>query len=292
MDPYPGRYAEQLLETHHPSAWQIIKSYWQSEHRFPAYLFCTIVMATTTSLVGLHLVFTYWYYHFYEVLQTYDKHGAIRFLAVIVLLVMIYAIWAFYRFYVSRVVRSHGRKMAEQFIKKWLKQHGHRNAHPQLQNDADVITNFSIDLSMGLIGMITTFFGIAYVLGQLSDEVVLSLGRWGSLHMPGYLVWIGLVYALIGAFFTFKLGRPLLGKGEQSQGFWGKIKQKLTWVRIGSYQLTLIVPILVALPTFLDKVILITWLIQSLQAFNRVQGSLSSMVKSHPIAAGGNAAQT
>jgi hypothetical protein len=105
-------------------------------------------------------------------------------------------------------------------------------------------------------------------------------------------VWIGLGYALIGAFFTFKLGRPLLGKGENSQGFWGKLKQKLSWLRIGGYQLTLIVPLLIALPTFLDKVILITWLIQSLQAFNRVQGSLSSKVRSHPIAAKGNSAQT
>lgn len=289
MDPYPGRYAEQLIHPRHDSAWQLIKSYWQSEHRFPAYLFCTIVMATTASLVGLNIFFTYWYYYFYEVLQTYDKHGAIRLLAVLLLLALIYAIWALYRFYVSTLVKTKGRRLAEHCIGRWLKRHGYvLHANPQLQRDVDALVNFSIDLSMGLIGTITTFFALTYILWQLSDEVVWSLGRWGTLHLPGYFVWLGILYAGLGTFFTFKLGRPLLRKSEKSQRFWGRLRQKLLWARVGGYQLTLIVPLLVALPTILDKVILITWLIQSLQAFNRVQGSLSSIVKSYPIVAEGH----
>lgn len=305
MDPYPGRYAEQLVEPRHSWAWQLIKSYWQSEHRFPAYLFCTIVMAMTVSLVGLNVFFTYWYYYFYEVMQGYDKHGAVRLAAALITLAIIYAVWAVYRFYISRVVRTHGRRLTEQLIGRWLDRHGYRRAahfdaaHPRLQKDVDSLVNFSIDLSMGLIGTLTTFFALTYILWQLSEEFAVSLGGWGTLHVPGYLVWAGVIYAAIGTFFTFKFGRPLLSlhhsKKEQPERetgrFVGKVKQKLLWLRVGGYQLTLIVPLLVVLPTFLDKVILVTWLIQSLQAFNRVQGSLSSIIKSHPAITNGNMAE-
>jgi putative ATP-binding cassette transporter len=61
------------------------------------------------------------------------------------------------------------------------------------------------------------------------------------------------------------------------------VRQKtLLWFTAGYNQLSVLLPLLVALPNYFDKVFLLGGLIQSLQAFGRVQDSLSFLVNSYP----------
>jgi putative ATP-binding cassette transporter len=200
------------------------------------------------------------------------------------------------------------------------------NPDQRIQEDVGSLINFSIDLSMGLIGAITTFIAFIYVLWQLSGQLDVPLGRFGDLHIPGYLVWVGVIYAFIGTVLTFKIGRPLVNlnfeqqrreanfrfaavdlrshaedvalyHGEQHQQtilkrLFGRVldnwyliilRQKLLlWFTAGYNQVSVILPLVVALPNYFDKVFLLGGLIQSLQAFGRVQDSLSFMVNSYP----------
>ena len=57
--------------------WQLIRSYWQSEHRFAAYIFIVAVIAMTIAIVSLEVVLNYWYNDFYDALQDYSKHKVI-----------------------------------------------------------------------------------------------------------------------------------------------------------------------------------------------------------------------
>ena len=38
----------------------------------------------------------------------------------------------------------------------------------------------------------------------------IPLGKWGTLHIPAYLVWAALLYAGVGTWLTVKIGRPLV----------------------------------------------------------------------------------
>ena len=60
---------------------QIIKIFWQSEHRVKAYVSVVFILLMTMILVGMDVAFNYWYNFFYNALQAYDKNGAIKLLA-------------------------------------------------------------------------------------------------------------------------------------------------------------------------------------------------------------------
>lgn len=290
----------------------------------------------TISLVGLDVVFNYWYNYFYDALQAYNRPAAVRLLMVFFVLAGFYIVIAVYRYYVSQLFGLRWRKwLTDQFIGRWLHKRAYYylenfdektdNPDQRIQDDVGSLVNFSIDLSMGLIGAITTFLAFIYVLWQLSGDMKISLGSWGVLHVPGYLVWVGVIYALLGTFFTFKLGRPLvmlnfeqqrreatfrfaamdlrshaenvaLYKGEHHQKsilhkLFGRVlenwyfiilRQKLLlWFTAGYNQASVVLPLVVALPNYFDKVFLLGGLIQSLQAFSRVQESLSFLVNSY-----------
>ncbi|OGT60147.1 MAG: hypothetical protein A3F14_06880, partial [Gammaproteobacteria bacterium RIFCSPHIGHO2_12_FULL_43_28] len=91
------------------------------------------------------------------------------------------------------------------------------NPDQRIQEDIAALINFSINLSMGLISAITTFFAFIYVLWSLSGVLHLDLGSLGEWHIPGYLVWVAIVYAMIGTFVTFKIGFPLVGLNFEQQ---------------------------------------------------------------------------
>lgn len=261
IDPYPA--GTPVTQAH--TAWQFVRSSWQSNYRFPAYLFFSIVSVLTASFVAIDLVFNYWYYYFYDVLYYYDKHGVIRLLLVFSMLTFFYFVFSGYSYFVRQMSRQPWKRwLTKQFVGRLLQ----RPAVDSVQVDS--VVSLSVELSMRLIRIITTFLVLMYVLWLLSDPVSLSLGRFGQISLPGYFVWAGVIYGVVATFYAFKLGRPFLALQQ------GKWRQKLfSRFALGCYQVSVILPLLVALPGCFEKVFLISWLIQSLQAFNRVQGSLS-----------------
>lgn len=329
---------DHFLTSKHYTIWQLIKTYWQSNQRFYAYLFFGIVMLMTIGLVAIDVMINYWYNYFYDALQAYNKTAVIRLLVVFFILAGIYIVVAVYRYYVSQLFGLRWRYwLTEQFIGRWLQKRAYYylenfdvsntdNPDQRIQEDAGSLVNASIDLSMELISAVATFLAFIYVLWQLSGDLSIHFGRLGTLHIPGYLVWVGLLYAFIGTFFTFKIGKPLVALNFEQQRreatfrfaavdvrthaenvalYKGEVHQKsildrlfgrvlenwyfiilrqklLLWFTAGYNQASVVLPLVVALPNYFDKVFLLGGLIQSIQAFNRVQDSLSFIVNAYP----------
>lgn len=330
-------YDDQYLVEKNYTIWRLIKTYWQSNQRLYAYVFYTIIIVMTISLVAIDVMINYWYNYFYDALQAYNKPAVIRLLVVFFILAGIYIIVAVYRYYISQMFGLRWRRwLTNQLVNRWLQKRAYYylenfdektdNPDQRIQEDAGSLVNFSIDLSMELISAIATFVAFIYVLWQLSGELDIPLGRFGTLHVPGYLVWVGVLYAFIGTYFTFKIGRPLVAlnfeqqrreatfryaavdvrthaenvalyEGEDHQKsilqrLFGRVlenwyfiilRQKLLlWFTAGYNQASVVLPLVVALPNYFDKIFLLGGLIQSIQAFNRVQDSLSFIVNSYP----------
>lgn len=340
MDFFKDQYSDQFLKAHHYSGWQLIKSYWQSPQRVSAYFYFIVIMSMTIFLVGIDVFFNYWYNYFYNALQTYNKHGAIRLLVVFFVAAGIYIVFAVYRFYISQIFALRWRRwLTEQYIGRWLRDRGYYylenfdvrtdNPDQRIQEDITSLVNYSIELSTGLISAIATILAFLYVLWKLSGILVIPLGSWGTLHIPGYLVWVGLLYNFVGTVLTIKIGYPLVAlnfeqqrreatfrfsaidlrshsenvalyNGEEHQKNilqrlfkrvlenWYLIilRQKLLlWFTAGFNQAAVVLPLIVALPNYFDKVFLLGGLIQSIQAFGRVQDSLAFIVNSYTTVA-------
>lgn len=84
------------------------------------------------------------------------------------------------------------------------------NPDQRMQADAQHLTELTIALSIGLFRSTMMLLSFLGVLWTLSAETVFVIGG-EEVHVPGYLVWCALAYALSGSWLTWRVGRPLIG---------------------------------------------------------------------------------
>lgn len=318
------------------TAWTLVKAYWQSESKKFAYFVFAVILVMTVALVGLDLIFSYWYNHFYNALQAYDRQGVFDLLVLFFAIAFVSIILAVYRYYISQYFAWEWRKwLTDQYIGRWLEKQTYYlvehfdehtdNPDQRIQEDVGALVKYTIDLTIGMVTAVTTLFAFVFVLWELSGVFQVNLGSFGTHHIPGYLVWIGILYAFVGTTLTVKIGHPLVNlnfeqqrreatfrfslvdlrnhsehvalyRGERQQhGLLNKLfdsvldnwwmiilRQKLLlWFTAGYNQVSVVLPLLVALPNYFDGVFKLGGLIQTLQAFGKVQDSLSFIINSY-----------
>jgi putative ATP-binding cassette transporter len=315
--------------------WQLIKAYWESDQRGFAYAFLIFVIMMSIALVGMEVVFNYWYNYFYDALQDYDKHGAMDLIAIFMFLAAVYIVLAVYRYYLQQYLALRWRRwLTNQFLTRWLAHKSYYylenfdektdNPDQRIQEDIASLVTSSLDLSIGLIGSVTTFFAFIYILWTLSGHFTLHLGSL-TLVIPGYLVWVSIIYAIIGTTCAFKIGFPLVSLNFEQQRreanfrfaavdlrshaehvalYRGEAHQKnilsllfdkvlnnwyaiilrqkmLLWFTAGYNQVSVLVPLLVTLPNYFNKVFKLGGFMQALRAFQQIQDALSFFVNSY-----------
>lgn len=215
------------LQSKKYTAWTLLTAFWHSEHKVLAYSLFAVVIAMTGALVAIEVIFNYWYNDFYNALQAYDKRGAIALLMVFMFLAAVFIIVSVYRYYVSQYVGLRWRQwITTQFIQRWLEKRSYYylenfavntdNPDQRIQEDAAAIVTLTLDLMIGMVGAVATFFAFIYILWTLSGVIKIPLGTitWA---VPGYLVWVAIIYSLLGTFFAFKIGRPLVSLNFEQQ---------------------------------------------------------------------------
>ena len=83
------------------------------------------------------------------------------------------------------------------------------NPDQRIHQDAQHLTELTAILAIGLLQSSLLLVSFAGVLWVLSQQVVFDVA-WGSVAIPGYLVWCALAYALGGSLLGWRVGRPLV----------------------------------------------------------------------------------
>jgi putative ATP-binding cassette transporter len=326
----------QQLESRPYTAWQLIRSYWQSSQKFSAYLLFISVIVMTIAIIGMEVVLTYWYNYFYDALQDYNKQGAYNLLAIFMFLAALFIVLQVYRYYLQQFLGLRWRRwLTEQFLKRWLEKKSYYylenfdestdNPDQRIQEDIAALVTSSLELSVGLFAAVATFIAFITILWKLSGPITLPLGVLGTYVIPGYLVWVAMIYSFIGTLFAFRIGYPLVslnfeqqrreanfrfaavdlrshaenialyrGEGHQRtllgrlfssvlDNYYAIIlRQKvLLWFTAGYNQVSVILPLLVVLPSYFGKVFKLGGLMQALRAFGQIQDALSFLVSSY-----------
>ncbi len=328
---------DKFLESRQFTVWQLIKSYWQSENKKSAYLWYGVMVVLTISVVLAEVSLTYWYNYFYDALQGYREKEAIQLLGLFFVIAFVIIALVVSRFYVTQMFGLRWRKwLTEECIQRWMQGRSYYylenfdektdNPDQRIQDDVGAIVSSSITLSLSFIGNVLSFISFSYVLWSLSGDLTIPLGPFGSVVIHHYLLWVSVVYTIIGTLITFKVGRPLINlnfeqqrreatfrfaaidlrshaenvalyRGEKHQK--GILNHLFGWVLDNWYsiivrqtkllsftstfgQLSVALPLIVVLPNYFGKVILLGGLMQSLRAFSGLQDALSFFVDSYP----------
>jgi putative ATP-binding cassette transporter len=198
------------------------------------------VVGLVLMLVWLEVQFNSWNNDFYNTLQ--DKDGAefFRQLGKFTLLAVLFIVTAVYRLYYQQMLTIEWRTwLTERFLADWLRDQAHYrmqlvdrktdNPDQRIAEDLRIFVEYTLSLSLGLLSAVVTLVSFIAILWVLSGAFTLF-----GVHIPGYMVWAALIYAVVGSVLTHLVGRPLIGLDFNQQRFEADFRFSLVRLRENS----------------------------------------------------------
>lgn len=223
-------------------AWRIAKPYYFSDEKWSALGLLVVVVALSLGQVALNVRFSYWYNAFYNTLQNLDEHGFYVQIAIFAGLATLWVAVGMSRSFLSQMLRIRWRRwLTELYLKRWLDHRAYYrlqltgpstdNPDQRIAEDVRDFIDSALTLSLGLLSSVVSFFSFIFILWTLSGPITIPLGSLGDVTIPAYMVWLVLVYVLIGTVFTMKIGRPLIGLNFNQQRYEADFRYSLVRLR-------------------------------------------------------------
>jgi putative ATP-binding cassette transporter len=201
-------------------AWSITKDYfWNSEYRKYALSMVVALIVLELLFVYVNVLFNEWNVRFYNALQDLDK--ASFYTSVKEWFVLLAAILVVFisKFFMNLWLQLQWRIwMTDNYLNKWLgnktfygtKVIGSESDNPdqRIADDIRSFTNYTLSLTIGLLGTVVTFVSFIGILWGLSGELKFTLFE-REIVIHGYLVWIALIYSVISTWLLHMIGRKL-----------------------------------------------------------------------------------
>lgn len=209
-------------------AWALTVPFWRSEERWRARLLLAVVIALNLSLVGMTVLLTFWQRAFYNSLESRDWDGFIALLFTwhrteaegllpgFVLVAVLYILIAVYQLYLRQALQMRWRRwLTDVYLAQWLSDRayyrmaltdpGMDNPDQRIADDVRLFVEDMLSLGIGLMNSIVTLGSFILVLWSLSGAITVL-----GIEIPGYMVWVALIYALLGTWLAHLIGRPLI----------------------------------------------------------------------------------
>lgn len=209
-------------------AWALARPYWSSEDRWRARGLLAVVVALNLSLVGMTVLLTYWQRAFYNALEakewdafiallfTWHTTEAEGFLPSFTIVAALYILIAVYQLYLRQALQIRWRRwLTEVYLTQWLEGRAYYrmaltdpetdNPDQRIAEDARMFVDATLVLGLGLMNSVVTLGSFVLVLWSLSGPLTVL-----GIEIPGYMVWVALIYALAGTTLAHFIGRPLI----------------------------------------------------------------------------------
>ena len=230
--PVRGKWAAFTLFLRH--AWALTKPYFQSEHKWLARGMLAAIVALNLGSVYLSVLFNDWNKVFYDALQ--DKNAAVFWVQLwrFSYLAVAFIVIAVYRFYLTQLLDMRWRAwMTEHYLERWLSVHAFYklelarfnpdavvgnpdNPDQRIQEDIGQFTGATLSYTMGLLNAVVSLASFVGILWGLSGGFAFSLnGR--SYDIPGFMVWMAVLYCLGGSILSHYIGRRQIGLNFRQQ---------------------------------------------------------------------------
>jgi putative ATP-binding cassette transporter len=209
--------------------WPLIAPYWKSNEKWMAWLLLIAIVSLTLAQVYMQVLFNAWYNGFYDSLQHLDKVAFGKSIIRFSYLAVIHIIIAVYSIYLAQMLTIRWRRwLTTTYLEKWLnKQTYYRmqlngqstdNPDQRISEDVDQFISSTLGLSLGLLRAVVMLISFTAILWTLSGPLDFQLNG-SAIHIPGYMVWAALLYAIIGTWLTHYIGRPLINLNFNQQRF-------------------------------------------------------------------------
>jgi putative ATP-binding cassette transporter len=208
-------------------AWTIARPYWVSEERWPARGLLALVVFLNLALVAMSVLLSYWNREFFNALQ--EKNAAAFWellfwwrdtdsgpMPGFVFVAALYIIIAVYALYLRQALQIRWRRwLTREYLDRWLADRayyrialtdpGTDNPDQRIAEDLRDFVDDTLALGLGLMRSVVTLASFVLVLWGLSGSFTVF-----GIEIPGYMVWVAVIYAVLGTALAHWIGRPLI----------------------------------------------------------------------------------
>ena len=221
--------------------------YFGSEEKWMARALLAAIVALNLGAVYMLVLLNDWNRVFYDALQNKDVAVFWRELGRFCYLAFAYILIAVYRFYLTQLLEMRWRAwMTTHYLDRWLRHQRFYqmelarfargtdappdNPDQRIAEDMNLFTSYSVGLSMGLLNAAVTLVSFVGILWSLSGSFAFSL-QGQEVVIPGFMVWMAVLYCLAGSVITHYLGRAQIGLNFRQQRFEADFRHHLVRVR-------------------------------------------------------------
>jgi putative ATP-binding cassette transporter len=111
-----------------------------------------------------------------------------------------------------------------------LENRGTDNPDQRISEDLRSFTTGTLSFSLGLLSAAVTLVSFIVILWNVGGPLTISIGE-SSVTIPGFMVWMALVYAIVGTILTHYVGRRLIGINFQQERFEADFRFSLVRLR-------------------------------------------------------------
>ncbi|WP_079416651.1 ABC transporter ATP-binding protein/permease [Thiomonas intermedia] len=194
----------------------LAKPYLVSEEKKKGWGLLLLVLAMNLALVWVNVKLTQWNGDFFNALQAKNFGAFKQLLLIFTGYAFLYIALAVYSQYFLQMLQISWRRwMTEVFLKDWLaggthyrmslRQGNTDNPDQRIADDIGGFINGSLNLFFGFVSSLVTLFSFLFMLWVLSGAITLF-----GITIPGYMVWVALLYAGVGSVLAHWVGKPLI----------------------------------------------------------------------------------
>ena len=222
--------------------WALSLPYFQSEEKWRARGLLAACVGLNLGMVYMMVLFNDWNRVFYDALQNRDAEVFWKQLGVFGMLATCFIVVAVYRFYLTQLLEMRWRAwMTRDYLQRWLShpvfyrlelqaQLGTDNPDQRIQEDVQQFTADTVGLSLGLLDATVTLLSFIGILWSLSGGFSFSLSG-EAYNIPGFMVWMALVYALSGSLIGHFIGKSMASLNFAQQRYEADFRHHLMRVR-------------------------------------------------------------
>ena len=177
-------------------------------------------MLLTLGMVYISVLFNQWNNAFFSALQDKNQAAFLGQLFRVSWLIAVFIFLAVYQLYLNQMLEIRWRRwLTDRYLRAWLADGAYYrmqlvaretdNPDQRIAEDLHLLASHTLGLFVGGLRAGVTLATFVAILWGLSGTLTVPVGGF-SITLPGYMVWVAVLYAIAGTWLTDWIGRPLV----------------------------------------------------------------------------------
>ncbi len=213
--------------------WWLSKGFWTSQKKWQAILLAAVIIGIQITYVSIMVHYNLWQKDFYNSIQAVDTDQFFYYLKFWPMYMAVFIFFDVNRTYLKQKLEIMWRTwLTDDYVSRWLSNKTYYmmkireyessqdvdNPDQRIAEDVKLFVSYIISLTLGVTNAVMKLTSFGAILWSLSGIWTVHVVEQ-NIDIPGYMLWIALLYAGVGSWLTLRVGKPLIGLNYRQQEF-------------------------------------------------------------------------